>query len=602
MIETRALTYYRLSVTPKLPPSKQVSNATHAQNAAPLTMASSTYVSVRDDGGTRSLSTCERDFLRSCALAESGRVLRGDGREPGEVRNVKLTLSRWHNGAECTVQWGVGTRVTAFVTGTLLPPSQERPSEGTVSISVDLSPMASTLFGHAQPVSTTPGMMATGDLSNITDDAQRLLSNRILRSLERTLLIGGALDTEALCVQSGAWVWRLAVNVTVLDNAGNLLDASVLAAVAALRHYRKPQVDLQTTNESNATCPEMIHSDVREPTPLPLHHTPLSISFALIHADDVSMATSSTSTVAALVDPTDREELVQTGSISLAMNVHSEVCLLDFGGGCELQPKQLKQCWRLAEKSILQLCRMLEETLTRADDKAQQERLLRLQSSGEIPQATTTEGVPFVKDSNGQDFMEIDTITEWKDVSSDVENAVAQVNEEEEAYRLKALDYSVGHVAAKVKDNREAGASPTRSKSNKPGSLLEAMLQSAQSATVSSTEAGANHENVAETKVSAGSRKLDLISQEAQDEFDQFAKTSSSSAKKEGTKQSAIAMDTDDEEEATTVLQSEFESVPKTAKKEPASATTEPPKVDDDDIDDLAMAIKKKKKKSKKSK
>lgn len=567
--------------------------------------APSTYVSVRDDSGARSLSTCERDFLRSCALPESGRVLRGDGRGPGELRNVKLTLSRWHNGAECTVQWGVGTRVTASVTGTLLPPSPERPSEGAVSLSVDLSPMASTMFGHAQPVSTTPATAVSGDLSNITDDSQRLLSNRILRSLERTLLIGGALDTEALCVQSGAWVWRLGVNVTVLDNAGNLLDASVLAAVAALRHYRKPHVELQTTNENNVTCPEMIHSNVREPTPLPLHHTPLSISFALIHADDVSMATSSsTSTVAALVDPTDREELVQTGSISMAMNVHSEVCLLDFGGGCELQPKQLKQCWRLAEKSILQLCRMLEETLVQADDKAQQERLQRLQATGETPikaSTTATDGVVFVKDSNDQDFMEIDTTTEWKDVSSDVEAAAAQVNEEEEAYRLQALDYSLGHVAAKVKDNKETGASSTstRSKSNKPGSLLEAMLQSAQSVSVTLTETDANHENITDTKLSSESGQLDLRSQEAQDEFEQFAKKSSSNARKENAKQSAVAMDTDEEEETTTLLQTEFQSVPEptTAKKPPPA-----PKVNDDDIDDLAMAIKKKKKRSKKSK
>lgn len=576
----------------------------------------STYVSVRDDGGTRSLSTSERDFLRSCALAESGRVLRGDGRGPGEVRKVKLTLGRWHNGAECSVQWGVGTRVTAVVTGTLLPPSPERPSEGTVSLSVDLSPMASTSFGHAQPVTTTPGM-ASGDLSNITDEAQRLLSNRILRSLERTLLIGGALDTEALCVQSGAWVWRLNVSVTLLDSAGNSLDAAVLAAVAALRHYRKPQVNLQTQQQSNATSPTLIHSDMREPTPLPLHHTPLSISFALIHADDASLATaSSTSTVAVLVDPTDREELVQTGSISLAMNVHSEVCLLDFGGGCELQPTQLKQCWQLAEKSILQLCRMLENTLTDADEKAQQERLQRLQASGEsFAPSTTADGIPFVQDSSGQDFMQVDTNTEWKDVAGDVESAEAQVNEEEEAYRLQALDYSQGHVAAKVKDKASSGGTVTGTTSNKPGSLLEAMLQSVKSVSTSTSDAGADDYKkdgdvkMAEATVSDSGGTRDLRSQEAQDEFEQFAKKTASKAKASASKkQAAVAMDSDDEEETTTVLQSEFQSVPDTkASNSGKKATTkkqETPKLnDDDDIDDLAMAIKsKKKKKTKKSK
>jgi exosome complex component RRP45 len=451
--------------------------------------------------------------------------------------------------------------------------------------------------------------MASNDLGNISDEAQRLLSNRILRSLERSLLIGGALDTEALCVQSGVWVWRLQVNVTVLDDNGNILDASVLAAVAALRHYRKPQVE-----HSQQGSPTLIHSDLREPTPLPLHHTPLSISFALVHADDASLATSSsTSTVAALVDPTDREELVQTGCISLAMNVHCEVCLLDFGGGCELQPKQLKQCWKLAETSILQLCRMLEETLRQADEKAQQERLQRLQQQGDeqLPPPSVSEGVPFVQDSSNYDFMDVDTSTEWKDVSGDVESAAAQVtNQEEESYRLKALDYALGHVAAKVKDvsstSTKSSSTNDNDKSKKAGSLLQAMLRSAQSAHISSSSDVA----VDETKdvVMTNDAKGDLRSQEAQDEFEQFAKKAGSKQKQKHAASDAMDSD-DDEEETTTVLESEFQSVPKpnSVRSKKMAQSNGPPKAmgndDDDDIDDLAMAIKsKKKKKSKKSK
>jgi exosome complex component RRP45 len=466
--------------------------------------------------------------------------------------------------------------------------------------------MASTSFGHTRPATTTPGhLIASGQLSSITDEAQKLLSNLILRSLERTLLIGGALDTEALCVQAGTWVWRLNVHVTVLDDAGNLVDATVLAAMAGLRHYRKPQVQIRGEDAS----PQIIHSNVREPTPLPLHHTPLSISFALIHADDASLAFSScTSKVAALVDPTDREELVQTGSISLAMNIHSEVCLLDFGGGCELQPNQLKQCWNLAEKAILQLCQMLEETLGEADTKAQQERLQRLQASGGTALTTytnnnmmPTDSVPFAKDSIGQDFMEVDTQTDWKDVSADVESAEAQINEEEEAYRLQALDYAVGHVAAQVKERKKSGGTTN---SNKPGSLLAAMLQSAQQSAVcvmaSSDTVPAEGSKETVSMGNNGVEKKDIsISNDdddaAQDEFEQFAKKATNAPKKQ-----PIAMDSDDEEETTALLTSEFQATPN-------PDTTKKPVIEinnnnNDDIDDLAMAIKKKKKKTKNKK
>eukprot|EP00536_Pseudo-nitzschia_multiseries_P017202 jgi/Psemu1/224082/e_gw1.1425.16.1 len=329
---------------------------------------SSSYITIRDDTGIRSLSVNERDFLRSCALKNAdpaeddsdddetsnkngNRALRCDGRRGNDVRNVRMQLGRWDNGAECTVQWGAGTRVTSLCSAELVPPSPDRPNEGIMNFTVDISPMAGSTFKLAPAISTGPSSGST-------------------QCMERIVLIGGALDTEALVLQAGNWVWKFTVALTVLDDGGNILDACVLAAMAALKHYRKPQVDLSEGNGSEGndsnhatSLPTMIPSIVKEATPLPLHHTPLSISFGLIPADDAVNSTSSTSVVAALIDPTDREELVQSGSLTIAMNVHSEICLLDYGGGCELTPNKLRACWKVAETAIKNLCQLLETAL-----------------------------------------------------------------------------------------------------------------------------------------------------------------------------------------------------------------------------------------------
>jgi hypothetical protein len=183
--------------------------------------------------------------------------------------------------------------------------------------------------------------------------------------------------------------------------------------------------------------------------------------------------------------------------------------------------------------------------------------------------------------------MEVDTITEWKDVTADVESAEAQVNEEEEAYRLRALDYALGHVAAKVKDSKKVGGTTS---SNKPGSLLAAMLKSAQSvASVSgAVEDTGNGEIIVMGDV-VGTQDMRL--KEAQDEFERFAKKASKAPKEQP---NTMDSDDDDEEETTTILESEFQSTLKPDNtKEPTTETN------DDDIDDLAMAIKKKKKKTK---
>ena len=280
------------------------------------------YVAVRDDKAVRSLSVNEREFLRSCAHAPTIRRL--DGRRGDEIRKVRMKLGIWDNGAECTVQWGVGTRVTALCTAELVPPSPDRPNAGIMNFTVDLSPMAGTAFRQAPAVGTAPiGSTPTSRGPNFADKAQRLLSNRILRSIERVVLLGGALDFEALVLVPGSWVWRVTVALTVMDDGGNILDACIMAAMATLRHYRKPQVDVGKNVDdqqdiATPALPTLIPTAIKEPAPLPLHHTPLSISFALIPSNDNEPL----SNVATLVDPEKREELVQFGALTVAMNTH----------------------------------------------------------------------------------------------------------------------------------------------------------------------------------------------------------------------------------------------------------------------------------------
>mmetsp|Transcript_11149 Transcript_11149/g.26790 ORF Transcript_11149/g.26790 Transcript_11149/m.26790 type:complete len:604 (-) Transcript_11149:122-1933(-) len=597
---------------------------------------SSSYVTIRDDSEIRSLSVNERDFLRSCALrnadlgdsdsdnednrnvsdSSSDKMLRCDGRRGKDVRNVRLKLGRWDNGAECTVQWGAGTRVTSLCSAELVPPSLDRASDGIMNFTVDISPMAGSTFKLAPEISTGPSSGATSiRASNHSDQYQRLLSNRILRCIERIVLIGGALDTEALVLQTGKWVWKLTVALTVLDAGGNILDACVLAAMAALKHYRKPQVNLSdgvdseiTTSNDTASLPTMIPSIVKEATPLPLHHTPLSISFGLIPADDAVNSTSSTSVVAALIDPTDREELVQSGSLTIAMNIHSEICLLDYGGGCELTPNKLRECWNTADVAIKKLCKILETSLTEADEQAQKDRLDRLKMKQHAnyivlpPRPPTDQNIPFLQKTENSDEMEINATVDkaW----------VQQVDTEaEEKYRKNALDYASGHapvaVRENVDDNRDRGQGVVK----QSGSLLAAMLKSigdAPSTTTrgSSTNISEKNEHGASKKnTEEGAMNDEVIRMEGREKITTNTTINDSTTSNEASKSRRskhVAMDTDDdEEEEHMILRSEFGSFQKDVQKEEKRNERKPFKLDED-IDDLAMAIKSKKSKKKK--
>jgi exosome complex component RRP45 len=517
--------------------------------------------------------------------------------------------------------------VTATVSAELIPPVPDRPSEGMLTFSVDLSPAASTSYRQAMPATTGGGPSAGGSSNRglPPDEDQKLTTNRILRCLERILITGGALDTEALCVTPEQWVWKLSVAVTVLDAGGNLLDASALACMAALRHYRKPHVQLNSTEGDGPSAPEIIPSHIKEPTPLPLHHTPLCISFALIPVEDAMRSTSSSaaSQVATLVDPNQREELVMTGVLTIAMNVHAEVCLLDYGGGCELHPDKLRECWTLAAECIQQLCKSLEVSLEEADGQALQERLSRLQQQQQQQQqsqqpnnndkfmlpptvsADNHDGVPFFQSVDDKDdLMQVD---EGNVDAEQAANIKAQ-NEAEEAYRRQALDYNLGHVASKVREDDKKNPKDHRQKAS---SLLTAMLQSVQG--LSSVEEQGEGEMVAvedngtlvkqkakdvAPKIAPVEKKTKPAPTSKQKETPSSTRASPRASTRSSARQAANAVDSDDEEETTVQLSSEFQTVAVPAQVPETNA--EP--MEEDDSDDLASAIKTKKKKSKKSK
>lgn len=430
--------------------------------------------------------------------------------------------------------------------------------------------------------------------------AQRLESNRLLRILERTLLIGGSIDAEALCVQSGVWVWRLVVDVSLVTDAGNGLDACVLAVVAALRHFRLAQVDTieeQTGGEDTFREMQIIDSDEKEPTPLPLHHTPVTATFAFF-----SDKSGATSTVSALIDPTDREELAADGIVTWSYNKYGEMCCLDFPGGCELSVEQLMSSSDVGKKRCIEICEMLETALVEAESKAEKERMERLK-----------------KNAKSLGIEPMSSVDDVMDVDAD--NADAKAEDEE--YRKLALDYASGHIAASVKD-RPLGLSSN--KKSEASSLFHAFLHSVKKG---SSECNQIEDDCMEVD-SPAKVKVQITKNQGYEQkhgaTDDEAKQKFTSKEHKAAKAKPVSTpsgDSSDEEENVVQLHSEFSLVDDKSnqKKQSIIESTAADKPDNDSVevpvvkkgasegqikkkelyaDDLAMAVKKKSKKSKK--
>lgn len=200
-------------------------------------------------------------FIRQALFESSVRL---DGRGVDDCRDVNIKLARTEKSSTSEVQLG-DTLVICIVTGDIVTPYPDRPTDGILQFQATVSTLAeSSGFLHS-------------DLS---------------RLLERAIRESESIDTESLCIIGGEKVWMINCEVKVVDcTGGNVIDACMLAAMSALRAFRKPETSVVSGDAAAEAGGEDIegaqsgiiihHSDEREPMPLALHHTPLSVTLGV---------------------------------------------------------------------------------------------------------------------------------------------------------------------------------------------------------------------------------------------------------------------------------------------------------------------------------
>ncbi|KAL7576535.1 hypothetical protein ACA910_018032 [Epithemia clementina (nom. ined.)] len=504
------------------------------------------YIPIRDDSCNSLCCTNEYMFVRDCLLWEHGGGMRLDGRSLGQLRphRLQLTRSAATGTTGCTVQWGRDVTVHAQVQGSIVPPPSplDRPNEGAVVISVELSPMASTLFKYSAAVTNGSGSGGSGPKGGggsgaggggPVEDVQKLAANRVLRGLEN--LLGQCLDTEALVVVPGQWAWQLQVSVSVWD-CGNhhdsctLLDASVLATMAALRHYRQLATTTITTTSSSSnrpatttpTVPQTQSLDLKEGSPLPLHHTPLSITFAWLAKTNASRKSGTfqnpdatmnvdnddddndeeeddaDDSVWILADPSWQEQRVTKGQqVTLQLNVHGELCGLVSSGGAAvggMTSRLLRTCHRRAQALLRPLVQSLETTLAQAQEQAFQQGLERIQQQqrqeqqlqlqSQPPPTWLDSGMKQGEDEKDKDKDDDAMMMESTTTISTTAATQRAWQAAEEQYRQQALDYNLGHQAVRVRedddDPNKKGPNQPKPPAPPPSSrLLTSLLQAA---------------------------------------------------------------------------------------------------------------------------
>lgn len=236
------------------------------------------------------ISTVEKRFLLE-ALWEGKRL---DGRGSSEGRDVEITYGLdW---GSCQVTLGK-TRVLAQVSCQVVEPMFSRPNEGVLQVNLDLTGLAAPRFDGGRPGEE---------------------SVELSRLLERTLKESRCLDLESLCIVAEEKVWQIRLDLNVLNHEGNLFDASSIAGLCALCHFRRQDVSLKGDIVTVHPTSE------RDPVPLGIHHHPVTTTFAMFEYQNGETLT--------VIDPSRIEEEAMMGKMVLGVNGYREICTLHLAG------------------------------------------------------------------------------------------------------------------------------------------------------------------------------------------------------------------------------------------------------------------------------
>lgn len=274
------------------------------------------------------ITNCEKTFVLK-NLSEWNRL---DGRSFDEFRELKIIFGKdW---GCCHVSLGE-TRVLAQVSCEVQEPKISRPSEGLLNINIELSPMGAPHF----------------EASRQTD-----LSIQLNRLLEKCFKDSKAVDLESLCIKVKEKVWALRVDINVLNHEGNILDCASIACLAALAHFRRPDV----TSDGEEI---IVHTySQRDPIPTVMHHYPVCTTYALFNNGEIIVA-----------DPTLIEEGVADAHITIATNAYKELCTLHLGGNALMTPDVIL---KTTTKAAARACIVIQQVkdLIEEDSKVRLER------------------------------------------------------------------------------------------------------------------------------------------------------------------------------------------------------------------------------------
>jgi exosome complex component RRP42 len=233
--------------------------------------------------------------------------IRLDGRKTEDYREVELEY-----GVSKTAEGSAKVKIgdTEVIAGAKLlvgTPYPDAPDSGTLMVNAELLPLSSPRFESGPP---------------------SIEAIELARVVDRGIRESKEVDIKQLCITKGEKVWIISIDICTINDAGNLLDASALAAIAAIKDARFPEFDGEKVDYKKLTDKT-----------LPIKRFPIAVT--VLKIGDYY-----------IVDPLREEEECADARLTVTNKGEDIICALQKGGDLPLTSEDVDKMVRLAtEKS-----------------------------------------------------------------------------------------------------------------------------------------------------------------------------------------------------------------------------------------------------------
>ncbi|PSN53587.1 Exosome complex component RRP43 [Blattella germanica] len=259
-----------------------------------------------------------RDFL--------AQEVRPDGRGLQKFRPISINVGSITTADGSAIAKIGNTTVVCGIKAELATPKAEEPNLGFMIPNVELPPLCSPNF--------TPGPPS---------DQAQVSTNLVAEIFGNS----GCLDLKDLCIAPEHLAWVLRCDLVCLDHDGAILDACLMALVAALRTVKLPNVTYDTDTGA-------ISVSKKKPNKLSIQNHPVATTFAIFDDEVI------------LLDPTSEEESLSSGVVTVVVQ-GDRLSSVHKPGGSPLTEAQLQECISLSAKRAEHINKLSDTALQTLD-------------------------------------------------------------------------------------------------------------------------------------------------------------------------------------------------------------------------------------------